>query len=158
MKQKLPKECFDFYSSLPENIQKQLLLDRDPHGNIQLAKIDTHKLLIDLVEKELLKQKEAQKFKGTFSPHSHYFGYEGRCSNPTCFDAEYTYALGATAALLVEGKHTGYMACVKNLKKSAKDWDLFGLPITSLLNLEQRHGKGKSRHQKSISEFKGASF
>lgn len=155
---KLPASSYHFFKSLPENIQRQLLLDRDPHGNIQLAKIDTHKLLIEMTEKALDKAKEKGLYQGKFNPHSHYFGYEGRCANPSSFDAEYTHALGCTAALLIRGKHTGYLACVKNLKQRSDDWEIHGVPIASLLNIEQRHGENKPVIKKALVDLKGKHF
>lgn len=142
------------FKELPKEIQKQLLLTRDPHGNIQLSKIDTQKLLIDLVEKQL----EEQNFKGHFNPVSHFMGYEGRCAHPSLFDAEYTYALGWTAALLALEGRTGYMAAIKNLKSPTKDWEIYGLPITNLIHLEHRHGKDKPVIKKALVDLNGPSF
>ena len=154
----LSKSSRDFFDLLPKNIQDQLLLDRDPHGNIQLAKIETHKLLIEMCTRALKEAEEDSRYTSNFSPHAHYFGYEGRCANPSCFDAEYTYALGCAAALLIQSNHSGYMACIKNLKRPAKNWDLFGLPITSLMNIEHRHGQDKPVIKKALVDLEGAHF
>lgn len=150
----LSEDSHSLFSSLPENIQKQLLLDRDPHGNIQLAKIDTQDLLIEMTEQKLKKIA----FEGKFNPVSHYFGYEGRCAHPSIFDAEYTYALGHVAALLVQLGYTGYMASIKNLKKNVLNWEIYALPITSLLHLEHRHGKDKPVIKKALVNLKGKPF
>ncbi|MCH9632993.1 MAG: Pyrophosphate--fructose 6-phosphate 1-phosphotransferase [Chlamydiae bacterium] len=154
----LSEKAKDFFELLPSNIQQQLMLDRDPHGNIQLAKIETHKLLIEMTAKRLDCAKKSEQYFGKFNPLPHYFGYEGRCANPTCFDAEYTYALGAAAATLIQSNHSGYIACVKGLKGRAKDWDIYGIPITSLMNIEHRHGKDKAVIKKALVETEGAHF
>ncbi len=141
------------FNLLPTLIQKQLLLERDPHGNLPLAKIETGKLLVSLIQKEL-------KLLGcsSFKPINHYFGYEGRCSHPTPFDAHYCYTLGLCAALLSAHGKTGYMACVQNLSQSPEHWKLAGLPITSLLNIEQRSGKEKPVIRKALVNLEGESF
>ena len=155
---RLSKNAKDFFEMLPSNIQHQLMLDRDPHGNIQLARIETHKLLIEMTSKRLEQATKNKEYTGKFSPLPHYFGYEGRCANPTCFDAEYTYALGTTAAILIQSNHSGYMACVKGLKGHTKDWDIFGLPITSLMNIENRHGKDKAVIKKALVDVESSHF
>lgn len=152
--EKLKPEVQSFFKKLPESIQVQLLLDRDPHGNIQLAKIDTEDLLIEMTKNKL----NEKKYKGQFRPISHYFGYEGRSANPSPFDAEYTFALGQCSALLINEKHSGYMACIKNLKKSSQDWEVYAIPITSLLNIEERHGKQKPVIKKALVDLNGNLF
>ncbi len=146
------------YRSLPKNIAHQLTLDRDPHGNVQVSLIETEKLLIDMVGKRLAQLKAAGKYKGKFSTINHFFGYEGRCAIPSNFDADYTYSLGITAAvLIVEGK-TGYMAAVRNLTAPAEEWQAGGVPITTMMNMERRHGKMKPVIQKALVSLDGEPF
>ncbi|HSX04068.1 MAG TPA: diphosphate--fructose-6-phosphate 1-phosphotransferase [Rhabdochlamydiaceae bacterium] len=149
------KRCFE---SLPQEIQKQLLLDRDPHGNVQVSLIDTEQLLMYTVKKELDKRKKEGNFKGKFAPLNHFFGYEGRAGLPSNFDANYCTALGYTAALLVNENLTGYMACVGNLEKAVHEWNIAGLPITMLMNMEKRKGKEKPVIQKALVDLKGKPF
>jgi len=145
------KSCF---LSLPDPIQKQLLLDRDPHGNVQVSQIETEKILISTVKKELARRN----FKGKFSAHSHFFGYEGRAGFPSNFDTHYCYALGYTAALLVDEKMTGYISCVTQLHRPVQQWTVMGLPITMLMNVEERKGKRKPVIQKALVDLKGKAF
>lgn len=152
--QKLSEEGQSSFSALPENIQKQLLLDRDPHGNVQVSKIETEKLLIAAVKKELSKRN----FKGKFSAQNHFFGYEGRAGFPSNFDTHYCYALGYTAALLIDEGMTGYMACISNLHQPLQDWKILGLPITMLLNMEERKGKEKPVIQKALVDLHGKPY
>ncbi|MCB1108798.1 MAG: diphosphate--fructose-6-phosphate 1-phosphotransferase [Chlamydiia bacterium] len=142
------------YSSLPEGIQKQLLLDRDPHGNVQVSHINTESLVAEMVQSELKKRE----FKGKFSPVLHFFGYEGRAGLPTNFDATYTYALGHVAALLINHGYSGYMAAVQNLKAHSSEWVIKGVPITSMLNMEVRKGKSKPVIKKALVDLDGALF
>lgn len=135
------------FMSIPEEIQKQLLLDRDPHGNVQVSKIETEKLLISAVRKKV-----------KLSAISHFFGYEGRAGYPSNFDTHYCYALGHVAALLVDEKLTGYMAFVENLENSVEKWKVGGLPITMLMNMEMRKGKEKPVIQKALVDLKGPAF
>ncbi|NBC83907.1 MAG: diphosphate--fructose-6-phosphate 1-phosphotransferase [Bacteroidetes bacterium] len=138
------------FSSLPYNIQIQLLADRDPHGNVQVSRIETEKLLLDMVEDLLREWKAKGKYNGKFSSQTHFFGYEGRCAAPSNFDADYCYALGYTAAALICNGKTGYMASVRNLTASADKWIAGGVPITMLMNMEKRHGKMKPVIQKAL--------
>ncbi|MCB1116041.1 MAG: diphosphate--fructose-6-phosphate 1-phosphotransferase, partial [Chlamydiia bacterium] len=140
---------------LPKEIGEQLLLDRDPHGNVQVSHIQTEILLSTLVKEEL---KNRSSFKGKFSPVHHFFGYEGRAGLPTNFDATYCYTLGHVAALLIQGGHTGYMCAVNGLAKPAAEWEIFALPITSLMNIERRKGKDKPVIRKALVDLKGAPF
>ncbi len=153
--QKLSSKAQKTFLSLPLNIQKQLLLERDPHGNIQLAKIETQKLLMTLVGDKL---KEHPKYSDKYAPIPHYLGYEGRCAHPSPFDAEYCYALGYGAALLVDQEQTGYMISIKNLNKEVSHWKLFGVPITSLLHIEKRHGEEKPVIKKALVDLKGKPY
>lgn len=141
--------------NLPSAIRQQLLLERDPHGNIQLSKIETERLLIALVEKELILRKDQGGYKGKFNPQPLFFGYEGRSALPTNFDANYCYALGHIAALLIRHKATGYMACLKNLAHPVATWQPIGAPILEMLHLEIRSGKQKAVIQKYLVDMQG---
>lgn len=140
--------------SLPERIQHQLLLDRDPHGNVQVTHINTEELLIDMVTQEL----KRRGFKGKFSPVQHFFGYEGRAGFPSNFDATYCYALGFTAAALVREKHSGYMACVRGLIAPTHCWSAMGIPLVSLMHLEMRKGKQKPVIEKALVDTQAKPF
>ncbi len=155
---KLSAESAKIFGSLPQNIQFQLLADRDPHGNVQVSKIETEKLLIDMVTDKLRFWKSEHKFKGKFNAQNHFFGYEGRCSAPSNFDADYCYSLGFTASVLVAEGKTGYMASVRNLTSPAEKWIAGGVPITMMMNLEKRHGHMKPVIQKALVELDGAPF
>lgn len=155
---KVTKEAGDVFSSLPTGIQAQLLMDRDPHGNVQVSRIETEKLLIEMVDKRLNQLKADGKFIGSFSGLNHFFGYEGRCAFPSNFDADYCYSLGYTAFLLINQKLTGYISNVKNLEKSATDWVAGGVPLTMMMNMEQRHGHMKPVIKKALVELDGAPF
>lgn len=144
-------KTFDF---LPESIQHQLLLDRDPHGNVQVAHINTEQLFIQTVSKEL----SNRGFKGKFSPLQHSFGYEGRAGFPSNFDATYCYALGFTAAALIREEYSGYMASIKGLIAPSKNWSVLGIPLTSLMHLEIRKGKKKPVIEKALVDLKGKPF
>jgi pyrophosphate--fructose-6-phosphate 1-phosphotransferase len=151
----LSEEASKIYASLPTNFAKQLTLDRDPHGNVQVSKIETEKLLIDMVSEKLAKDKD---FKGKFSAQNHFFGYEGRCAAPSNFDADYCYSLGYTAALLLNEGKTGYMAFVKNTAQSTENWLAGGIPITTMMNMEKRHGEMKPVIQKALVKLEGNPF
>lgn len=155
---RLTLESKQIFQALPSEIQKQLLLDRDPHGNVQVSLIDTEQLLMFTVKKELDKRKKEGSFKGKFAALNHFFGYEGRAGLPSNFDTHYCTALGYTAALLVNEKLTGYMACVGNLEKPVQEWTIAGLPITMLMNIEMRKGKEKPVIQKALVDLKGSPF
>ncbi len=154
----LSKDAEPVYTFLPENIQTQLILDRDPHGNVQVSRIETEKLLISLVEKRLSELKEQGQFKGKFSAVNHFFGYEGRCAFPSNFDAEYTYALGMTAASLLNQGYTGYMASVTNLAEGNENWECGGVPLTSMMTIERRHGEDKPVIEKALVKADGKPF
>jgi pyrophosphate--fructose-6-phosphate 1-phosphotransferase len=146
------------YDSLPNDIADQLIMDRDPHGNVQVSKIETEKLLIEMVEARLKKLRKKDKFHGKFAAQNHFFGYEGRCAAPSNFDADYTYALGYTAAVLIGEGKTGYMSSVRNTTASADEWIAGGVPVTMMMNMERRHGKMKPVIQKALVELDGAPF
>ncbi|MDC7227429.1 MAG: diphosphate--fructose-6-phosphate 1-phosphotransferase [Spirochaetales bacterium] len=154
----LSKDSSYAFSSLPNNIQRQLLMDRDPHGNVQVSRIETELLLIEMVEARLAELKSEGKYKGSFSHQHHFFGYEGRCAFPSNFDADYCYALGYTAFTLISNGLTGYMSSVKNLSRPASQWVAGGIPVTMMMNLEVRHGKNKPVIKKALVELDGAPF
>ena len=156
--EKLHKESAILYRSLPIRIAEQLIMERDPHGNVQVSLIETDKLLVYMIEEQLEILKAKGKYKGNFKTHTHFFGYEGRCSFPSNFDADYTYALGYTASLLAEYKCTGYMSSVRNLKDKAKNWIPGGIPITQMMNIERRHGEDKPVIKKALVELDGLPF
>lgn len=154
----LTPDSTQVYRSLPKGIAKQLTLDRDPHGNVQVSLIETEKLLIEMVAKRLAQLKAEGKYKGKFSAINHFFGYEGRCAIPSNFDADYTYSLGYTASILISEGKTGYMASVRNLTAPANEWIAGGVPITMMMNMERRHGKMKPVIQKALVQLEGAPF
>ena len=146
------------YESLPEGVAKQLTLDRDPHGNVQVSLIETEKLLSEMVAAKLAAWKKEGKFNGKFSAQHHFFGYEGRCAAPSNYDADYCYALGTSAAQLVANGKTGYMAIVKNTTAPAAEWVAGGVPITMMMNMERRHGAMKPVIRKALVRLDGAPF
>ncbi|MCM1517729.1 MAG: diphosphate--fructose-6-phosphate 1-phosphotransferase [Pseudoflavonifractor sp.] len=146
------------YSSLPEGVARQLSLDRDPHGNVQVSLIETEKLLGEMVANRLAAMKEEGKYVGKFATLYHFFGYEGRCADPSNFDADYCYALGFNAACLINAGVTGYMSSVRNLTKPSVQWIAGGIPITMMMNMERRHGAMKPVIQKALVRLDGAPF
>ena len=146
------------FNSLPKDIQVQLLMDRDPHGNVMVSRIETEKLLIEMVEEKLKEWKAEGKFKGKFTALANFFGYEGRCAAPSNFDANYTYSLGYVAAVIIGSGKTGYMASVRNLTAPAEQWIAGGVPITMLMNVEKRHGVMKPVIQKALVKLDGKPF
>lgn len=154
----LSKENADTFATLPENVARQLSLDRDPHGNVQVSLIETEKLLSDMVADKLNKWKAEGKFSGSFAALHHFFGYEGRCAAPSNFDADYCYALGVSAANLIANGKTGYMAIVQNLSAPTAEWRAGGVPITMMLNMERRNGEMKPVIRKALVELEGAPF
>ncbi len=154
----LSKQSAAVYNSLPEGIAKQLTLDRDPHGNVQVSLIETEKLLIEMVGKRLAEMKAAGKYSGKFSGLGHFFGYEGRCAAPSNFDADYCYSLGVNAAQLIAAGKTGYMSSIRNTTAPAEKWIAGGVPITMMMNMERRHGAMKPVIQKALVRLDGAPF
>ena len=146
------------FGSLPAAIKAQLCMDRDPHGNVQVSRIETEKLLIEMVGNKLAELKAQGKYKGKFSGLNHFFGYEGRCSAPSNFDADYCYSLGYVAFLLIAGGLTGYMSSIKNLSKPASQWIPGGIPTSMMFNMEQRHGEQKPVIKKALVELNGAPY
>ena len=155
---KLSEKNSKIYASLPENVARQLTLDRDPHGNVQVSLIETEKLLSEMVKKKLDQWKKEGKYNGNFATISHFFGYEGRCAAPSNFDADYCYSLGYTASLLIASGKTGYMASVRNTTSPATEWIAGGIPITMMFNMERRHGEMKPVIQKALVDLEGAPF
>ena len=154
----LNPENAETFSSLPLEVARQLSLDRDPHGNVQVSLIETEKLLSEMVAKKLADMKEEGKFVGKFAAQHHFFGYEGRCADPSNFDADYCYALGYNAAQLVKCGATGYMSSIRNLTAPAAEWIAGGVPITMMMNMERRHGEMKPVIQKALVKLDGAPF
>ena len=146
------------YQSLPEAIARQLTMDRDPHGNVQVSLIETEKLLIDMVARRLQEMKQAGTYTGKFATQHHFFGYEGRCAVPSNFDADYCYSLGQTAVQLLAAGKTGYMAIVRNVTRPAAQWIAGGVPITMMMNMERRNGRLKPVIQKALVDLNGAPF
>jgi pyrophosphate--fructose-6-phosphate 1-phosphotransferase len=146
------------FGSLPRDIQDQMLDERDPHGNVQVSRIETEKLLMAMVADRVETLKREGKTKAKFSPVGHFFGYEGRCAFPSNFDADYCYALGYNAAFLAAAGLTGMMSTVSKLTKPAKQWDCGGVPITGLMNVERRHGADKPVIKKALVELDGKPF
>ncbi len=155
---KLDAESSHAFSSLPRSIQMQLLADRDPHGNVQVSRIETEKLLIEMVGELLHEWKVKGTYKGKFSSQAHFFGYEGRCAAPSNFDADYCYGLGFTAAALVGASKTGYISSIRNSIQAADKWIASGIPLTMMMNLERRHGKNKPVIKKALVELDGKPF
>ena len=154
----LSKDSSYVFSSLPDNIQRQLLMDRDPHGNVQVSRIETEKLLIEMVDSRLSELKNEGKFPGKFSSQHHFFGYEGRCAFPSNFDADYCYSLGYNAYVLIASGLTGYISTIGNTAKSADQWTAGGTPVTMMMNLEKRHGKMKPVIKKALVDLEGNPF
>ena len=146
------------FETLPEGVARQLSLDRDPHGNVQVSLIETEKLISEMVAAKLDQWKKEGKYNGKFSPLHHFFGYEGRCAAPSNFDADYCYALGSSVAQLIANGKTGYMAIVKNTTASADQWKAGGVPITMMMNMERRNGEMKPVIRKALVELDGAPF
>ncbi|MBQ3658097.1 MAG: diphosphate--fructose-6-phosphate 1-phosphotransferase [Bacteroidales bacterium] len=154
----LSKENSALFLSLPQAVSKQLALERDPHGNVQVSLIETEQLLAEMVAKKLAEWKKEGKFNGKFSTQHHFFGYEGRCAAPSNFDADYCYSLGRVAALLINSGKTGYMSSVRNTTKPASEWLAGGIPITAMMNMEKRSGKMKPVIQKALVKLDGGPF
>lgn len=158
VKAQLSQAALAAFEAIPREIQDQLLLDRDPHGNVRVSQIETEVLLMEMVAIELKARAAKGEYKGKFSPLNHFFGYEGRSGFPSNFDANYCYALGGTAAMLVDEGLTGYMASVKDLTHAPQDWKIGGVPLTMLMNMEKRKGEMKPVIKKALVDLKGAAF
>ena len=154
----LTKESMAVFASLPENIQQQLFLERDPHGNVQVSLIESEKLFSALVKENLAQRKKAGTYKGKFGTQHHFLGYEGRCAFPSNFDADYCYSLGYNAAMLIQYGYTGYLSKVSNLQAPAEQWVAGGMPITKMMNIERRNGEDKPVIRKALVELDGKPF
>lgn len=155
---KLTKESMAVFAILPQTIQQQLFLDRDPHGNVQVSLIESEKLFSALVKANLEARRAKGEYNGKFSALHHFFGYEGRCAFPTNFDADYCYSLGYNACMLIQYGYNGYLSKVSNLSKPAEEWVAGGMPITKMMNIERRHGEDKPVIKKALVELDGAPF
>ncbi len=154
----LTKESMAVFEILPEAIQQQLFLDRDPHGNVQVSLIESEKLFSAMVKENLAARKAAGTYKGKFSPIHHFLGYEGRCAFPSNFDADYCYSLGYNAFMLIQYGFNGYLSKVSNLSKPAEEWIAGGMPITKMMNIERRHGHDKPVIRKALVELDSKPF
>ena len=158
IEQGLTKESMAVFAILPQSIQQQLFLERDPHGNVQVSLIESEKLFSALVKDNLAARKKEGTYKGKFSALHHFLGYEGRCAFPSNFDADYCYSLGYNAAMLIQYGYTGYLSKVSNLQAPADQWVAGGMPITKMMNIERRHGADKPVIRKALVELDGAPF
>jgi len=154
----LTKESMEVFALLPEAIQQQLFLDRDPHGNVQVSLIESEKLFSALVKENLAARKAAGTYNGKFGALHHFLGYEGRCAFPSNFDADYCYSLGYNAFMLIQYGYNGYLSKVSNLSAPANEWVAGGMPITKMMNIERRHGEDKPVIKKALVELDGAPF
>ncbi|MCX7775703.1 MAG: diphosphate--fructose-6-phosphate 1-phosphotransferase [Spirochaetaceae bacterium] len=158
IREHLSQDAARLFESLPESIQTQLCWDRDPHGNVQVSRIETEKLLVEMVSRELKAMKDAGLYTGKFDYQTHFFGYEGRCAFPSNFDADYCYSLGMSACILLLNGLTGYIAALRNLTAPAREWIPGGIPLVSMMNLEKRHGKEKPVIKKALVNLEGRPF
>ena len=158
VKSNIAPENLAILESLPADVARQLCLDRDPHGNVQVSLIETEKLLSRMVATKLDAWKKEGKFNGKFSAQHHFFGYEGRCAAPSNYDADYCYSLGYNASRLIANGKTGYMSIIKNTTAPAAEWIAGGVPITMMMNMERRNGAMKPVIRKALVELDGAPF
>ena len=154
----LTKESMEVFAILPQSIQQQLFLERDPHGNVQVSLIESEKLFSALVKANLEQRKAAGTYNGKFAALHHFFGYEGRCAFPSNFDADYCYSLGYNAFMLIQYGYNGYLSKIANLSKPAEEWTAGGMPITKMMNMERRHGEDKPVIKKALVELDGKPF
>ncbi len=154
----LSKDAFAVFDILPQFVQQQLFLERDPHGNVQVSLIESEKLFAALVGDKLAARKAKGTYKGKYATQHHFFGYEGRCAFPSNFDADYCYSLGYNAFMLIQYGYTGYLSKVSNLSKPAEEWNAGGMPITKMMNIERRNGEDKPVIRKALVELDGAPF
>lgn len=158
IKNKLSPENSRLYDSLPADVARQLIADRDPHGNVQVSLIATEKLLADMTAQKLAEWAEEGRFQGRFSTLTHFFGYEGRCAMPSNFDANYCYCLGRAASILIAAGKTGYMAAIKNTADPVSEWEAGGVPMTMMMNIERRSGKMKPVIRKALVDMAGEPY
>lgn len=154
----LSKESANVFNILPKDIQKQLFLERDPHGNVQVSLIESEKLFSAIVSEKLEEKRNNGLYNGKFSPIHHFLGYEGRCAFPSNFDADYCYSLGYNSFVLIQYGYNGYLSKISNLSKPATDWIAGGMPITKMMNIERRHGKDKPVIKKALVDLNGQPF
>ena len=154
----LSRESMAVFAALPQSVQQQLFLERDPHGNVQVSLIESERLFSAMVKANLDERKKNGTYKGKFSPLHHFFGYEGRCAFPSNFDADYCYSLGYNAFMLIQYGYNGYLSKVSNLSKPAEEWVAGGMPITKMMNIERRHGEDKPVIRKALVELDGRPF
>ena len=154
----LTKESMEVFAILPQTIQQQLFLERDPHGNVQVSLIESEKLFSALVKANLEQRKAAGTYSGKFATLHHFFGYEGRCAFPSNFDADYCYSLGYNAFMLIQYGYNGYLSKIANLSRPAEEWTAGGMPITKMMNMERRHGEDKPVIKKALVELDGKPF
>ena len=154
----LSKDSMNVFKILPQTIQQQLFLERDPHGNVQVSLIESEKLFSALVGNILAERKKKGEYKGKYSALHHFFGYEGRCAFPSNFDSDYCYSLGYNAFMLIQYGFNGYLSKISNLSKPAEEWVAGGMPITKMMNIERRHGEDKPVIRKALVELDGAPF
>ena len=154
----LSKEAMEVFAILPQAIQQQLFLERDPHGNVQVSLIESEKLFAALVADKLAERKAAGTYTGKYATQTHFFGYEGRCAFPSNFDADYCYSLGYNAFMLIQYGYNGYLSKVSNLSRPAEEWVAGGMPITKMMNIERRHGEDKPVIKKALVELDGKPF
>ena len=158
IKNGLTKESMDVFAILPESIQQQLFLERDPHGNVQVSLIESEKLFSALVKDKLEERRKAGTYNGKFNALHHFLGYEGRCAFPSNFDSDYCYSLGYNAFMLIQYGYNGYLSKISNLSKPAAEWVAGGMPITKMMNIERRHGEDKPVIKKALVELDGKPF
>ena len=154
----LTKESMEVFAILPDAIQQQLFLERDPHGNVQVSLIESEKLFSALVKDNLAARKAAGTYNGKFGALHHFLGYEGRCAFPSNFDSDYCYSLGYNAFMLIQYGYNGYLSKISNLSQPASEWVAGGMPITKMMNIERRHGEDKPVIKKALVELDGAPF
>ncbi|MDD6229344.1 MAG: diphosphate--fructose-6-phosphate 1-phosphotransferase [Lactimicrobium massiliense] len=158
IKKGLTEASWNVFDILPENIQQQLFLERDPHGNVQVSLIESEKLFSQMVAKKLEERRAKGEYNGKFSAQHHFFGYEGRCAFPSNFDADYCYSLGYNACMLIQYGYTGYLSKISNLSKPADQWVAGGMPITKMMNMERRNGEDKPVIRKALVDLDGKPF
>jgi len=158
IKNGLTAASMEVFAILPQGIQQQLFLERDPHGNVQVSLIESEKLFSAIVADKLAARKKDGKYNGKFSPIHHFLGYEGRCAFPSNFDADYCYSLGYNAFMLIQYGYNGYLSKISNLSKPASEWVAGGMPITKMMNIERRHGEDKPVIKKALVELDGKPF
>ena len=154
----LTDDSMAVFELLPETIQQQLFLERDPHGNVQVSLIESEKLFSALVKDALEERREKGTYNGKFNALHHFLGYEGRCAFPSNFDSDYCYSLGYNAFMLIQYGYNGYLSKISNLSKPASEWVAGGMPITKMMNIERRHGEDKPVIKKALVELEGKPF